>query len=66
MKVNFENCSIEIEGRNLLGSVTHNDIIKSLRGEKDYVISKINVFFLRGQAFFPFNNKKEEKHFYLD
>ena len=32
---------------------------------KDYVISEINVFFLKGQAFFPSGNKKEEKYLYL-
>ena len=46
-------------------SITYNDIIKTLRGRKNYVISEINLSFVEGQAFFPSDIKKEEKYFYL-
>ena len=47
----------------LLESITHNDTIKSLRGKKDYAISEIKVSSMKGEAFFPSDNKREEKHF---
>ena len=36
---------------------------KTLAGKKDYAISKISVFSVKGQAFFPSDNKKKEKYF---
>ena len=39
--------------------------MKTSRGKKDYAISEINVFFQKGQVFFPSDNKKEEKYLYL-
>ena len=47
----------------LLENITHNDIIKPLRGKKDHAISKINVSSVKGQALFPYDNKKEKKNF---
>ena len=43
-----------------LESIAHNDIINTLRRKKGN-----NVFFLKGQDFFPSNNKKEGKYFYV-
>ena len=59
---------IIIEGEyhiQLLESITHNDIIKTLQGKKDYAISEINVSSVKGQAIFPSDNKKKEKYFYI-
>ena len=36
---------------------------KTLAGKKDYAISKISVFSVKGQAFFPSDDKKKEKYF---
>ena len=47
----------------LLESITHNDIIKTLQGKSDYVISETNVSFVKGQTLFLSDNKNEEKHF---
>ena len=49
----------------LLESIAHNNIINTLRGKKGYAISEINFFFLKGQDFYPSNNKKEGKYFYV-
>ena len=40
-------------------------ISKIVGGKKGYVISEINIFFLKGQPFFPSDYKQEEKYFYL-
>ena len=48
----------------LLESITHNDIIKTLWGKRDYAISEINDFFKKGQAFFP-SGKKEGRNISL-
>ena len=47
----------------LLESITHNDIIKTLRGKKDYAISEINVFSVKGPSFFPGRQREERKIF---
>ena len=44
-------------------SITHNDIIKTLRSKKNYAISKINVFSVKGQALFPFDQQEGRKIF---
>ena len=38
---------------------------KTLRDKKNNVTSEINVSSVKGQAFFPSNNKKKEKYFYI-
>ena len=49
----------------LLENITHNDIIKTLRGKKDHAISKINVSSVKRQVLFPYDNNKEKKYFYI-
>lgn len=46
----------------LLESITHNYIIKTLRGKSDYVISETNVSLVKGQTLFLSDNKYEEKN----
>ena len=73
MNVNFKNCRTETLSSyrtdtftlQLLESITHNDITKTLQGKKDYVISEINVSSVKVQAIFPSDNKKKEKYFYI-
>ena len=47
----------------LLENITHDAIIKTLRRKKDHSISKINVSSVKGQALFPYDNKKEKNIF---
>ena len=66
MKVNFKNVGRKLRlpeekvlsllnatmTLQLLESITQNDIIKTLRGKRDYAISEINVSSVKGKAFF--------------
>ena len=53
----FLNANITLQ---LLESITHNDIIKILKGKKDYAISEINI-----KAFFSSDSRKKQKYFYI-
>ena len=53
----FLNANITLQ---LQESITHNDIIKTLKGKKDYAISEINI-----KAFFSSDKKKKQKYFYI-
>ena len=51
----FLNANITLQ---LQESITHNDIIKTLKGKKDYAISEINI-----KAFFFVRQEEETKIF---
>ena len=47
------------------GSVTPNNIIKTLRGKKDYAVKEINISSVKESVFLPSDNEKKENYFYI-
>ena len=77
MKVNFKNVGRKLQlpeekvlsllnaniTLQLLESITQNDIIKTLRGKRDYAISEINVSSMKGKSFFRLTIRRKINNF---